>query len=248
MLLKDIPKPEETGVKILAFDQGGIYIKVDYDATVRTYEKFGAKNVQNIYSQANQKHIIDLFERGKCPESDFYQYLRKNLQGLRQDISDEQLYAGWNDMLAGVIPGVLEFIKHLRSLGYITIVVSNGDIIHHTGVEKQLAEAGVKNLFDAESFNERYISYKIGFNKPYTVMFKAVEEDLRFKFPEQNISSSEILFIDDSEKHIKGRNPFEGAENAGWQSLFVPSNLPVESFAKALLTKLKELKFKHENA
>lgn len=165
---------------------------------------------------------------------------RLNLKGLKADVTSKQLYTAWNAMLTGVIPNVLEFIKELRKLGYITIVVSNADNIYHEGVEQQLDEADVRSLFEKEAFDERFISYQIKFNKPHVQMFHEVMRRLKLKFPSKGISPGEILFIDDSEKHISGRNENEGAIRAGWNGLLVPSNLSVVDLCEHLTGKLQQ--------
>lgn len=42
--------PEKTGIKVLAFDQGGIYIGVDYYKTIGSLEKLGATNANDVYA------------------------------------------------------------------------------------------------------------------------------------------------------------------------------------------------------
>lgn len=180
-----IPAPEKTGIKVLAFDQGGIYIGVNYDATIQAFERLEAVNAASLYTQADQSRMVDDFECGKVSASVFYGYLRRNLAGIRTDVKDVDLFQAWNAMLTGVIPGILEFIQMLRSAGYITVVVSNADEIHQAGVVEQLEEAGVMHLFAKDSFDERYISHIFGYNKPYREMFERVTTDL------QKISHSE---------------------------------------------------------
>lgn len=237
-----IPTPLDTGLKVLAFDQGGIYIGVDYDLTIKALEKLGATNADALYTQIEQTFVIDEFERGKCTKKDFYHYLRNNLHGLKTTVTDHDLYVAWNAMLTGVIPGVLEFIQELRNCGYITVVVSNADIIHQEGVEQQINESNATQLFNDNSFNKKYISYQFGFNKPFVEIFHAITRDLQQTFPDKKIQPAEILFIDDSKKHIDGRNLQEGAKNVGWQGLLVPSNLKVAAFKKEILHALQKIK------
>lgn len=235
-----IPAPEETGIKVLAFDQGGIYIGVDYRKTVSAFNKLGAVNAQMLYTQAEQTSIVDDFERGIISSIEFYDYLRKNLEGLQEDADDRDLYLSWNAMLTGVIPGVLEFIKDLRKLGYITIVVSNADEIHQAGVEEQLKEEGSWDLFNQDAFDLHYISYRFGYNKPYIDIFQAVTEDLKKRLS-FDITPEEIMFFDDSNKHIVGRRESEGAIRAGWRGVLVESNLPVKDFARQVQINLQLL-------
>ena len=239
-IIEQFPSSEQTGIKVLAFDQGGIYIGVDYAATVKYFKELGVTNAHDLYTQKKQTPEIDLFEQGKISDAEFYQYLRRNLTGLKPEITDAQLYEGWNAMLTGVIPGVLEFIRELRALGYIVIVVSNADSIHHLGVRDQLREAGVMHLFDTESFDATFISYQIGFNKPSVAIFYEVFRRLQERFGSIKIEPKDILFLDDSEKHIVGRDETEGAVRAGWLGLLVPSNSSVNVLAGYLLSALKE--------
>lgn len=45
---KNIPSLKETGLKVIALDQGGIYINVDYDATVQAFKLLGAGNADQL--------------------------------------------------------------------------------------------------------------------------------------------------------------------------------------------------------
>jgi FMN phosphatase YigB (HAD superfamily) len=246
-----IPTPEETGLKVLAFDQGGIYIGVDYDATIKAFAALGATNADELYTQAEQTPIIDQFERGQCSKETFYKYLRNTLKcpTATHLLSDKDLHDAWNAILTGVIPGVLEFIQSLRARGYITVVVSNTDAIHQEGVEQQLMEcrnrdngnSSAYQLFAHEAFDEHYLSFRFGYNKPYVDIFHAVISDLQAKFPAISIAPQEILFIDDSAKHITGRHEREGAINADWRGLFVPSNAPATTFSTTIIAELKRL-------
>lgn len=230
--------PNSTGLKVLAFDQGGIYISVDYEATIEAFKVLGAKNPDSIYTQERQANIIDMLECGKCSEQNFYRYLRTVLQGLPSSASDDDLCNAWSAIITGVVPGILEFIKELRSLGYLTILVSNTNIIHQKKITDYLVSANALDLFTKEAFDKFYISYQFGMNKPYVDMFNSINTDLQHAFPRLNIQPSEILFIDDSKKHIIGRNINEGAENAGWRGLLVESNQPLAVFAKSVIEAL----------
>jgi len=151
------------------------------------------------------------------------------------------LYEAWNAMLINVNKPVLEMIGEFRRAGYMTVVLSNADEIHQQGVEKLLEEASALDLFKNSAFDERYISYEIGYNKPYVDIFQAIANTLQQKYAHQSILSHEILFVDDSEKHIVGRNENEGALNACWQGLFVPSNLSSEHLKRHVIDKLNQL-------
>jgi glucose-1-phosphatase len=248
MQKSNIPTPTETGLKVIAFDQGGIYISVDYNATIQAFRALGATNPESIYTQALQTETIDMLERGQCSKQDFCCYLKENLLGLPANISDASLCDAWSAIITGVIPGILEFIKKLRSLGYITIMVSNTNVIHQKTILDYLKAANALDLLNNEAFDKTYTSYQFGLNKPYIDIFNAVIKDLNCIFPQKHIKPSEILFVDDSKKHIIGRNTNEGAENAGWQGLLVESNLSLSAFAESIISALETLKERYKCA
>lgn len=223
-------------IKAIGFDQGGIIIGVDYHKTVAGFAALGATNAAEIYTQAEQVDYVDLIEQGKITPDNFLKELRNNLKDLRDNVTDAELIAAWNSIICDLKREIFVPIKELRDQGYITFIYSNINVMHDQALDELLTRENASDLY-TQCFHEVYFSYEIGFNKPYNAGFQFLTEDLKRKY---NLRPDEILFIDDSAKHIYGRDPKdnEGAIKAGWQGLLVPANLSAVELRRLIAEKL----------
>ena len=80
----------------IIFDLGGVLINIDYLETKREFEKLGILNFDKLFTQFNQDHIFDQFEKGKISPENFYKSL-KNKAGI--EISINEFNLAWNAML-----------------------------------------------------------------------------------------------------------------------------------------------------
>ncbi len=223
-------------IKAIGFDQGGVIIDVDYHKGIEAFEKLGATNMHEVYTQAEQTHYIDDFEQGKITATEFRSILRKNLQNLPADTTDAEIDTAWNAMVLGFDHDRLAVAHELKTAGYITFAFSNINEMHYSKLEAFCERDGVTETYD-QAFHEKYFSHLVGYNKPYAESFRILARDLHSKYA---IKPQEILFIDDTPKHIFGREGHEdeGAIAAGWQGLVVQPNLPGDKFRDIVHKKL----------
>ncbi len=223
-------------IKAIGFDQGGVIIDVDYHKGIEAFEKLGATNMHEVYTQVEQTDYIDHFEQGKITAAEFRSILRKNLKGLPPDTTDAEIDSAWNAMVLGCNKERLAVAAELKTAGFITFAFSNINELHYGELVSLCHHAGVTKSY-SQAFHEKYFSHLFGHNKPYAESFRVLAQDLHNKY---NIQPHEILSIDDSPKHIYGRDGHEdeGAICAGWQGLVVQQNLPGDEFRNIVHQKL----------
>lgn len=226
-------------IKALIFDMGGILIDLDYDQVLFALEKLGATNASQVYTQSHQKDYVGSFEVGAITKKEFLRLLRNDLIGLRKDVTDEQLMEAWSALLLGFQKDKFKLVKGFHDQGYKTFLFSNIDEITYEGVSNRCREYGVWQDFETV-FDDRYFSHLFGYSKPYANSFRALAEAIKQKY---QINADEILFIDDTKKHIHGpeNHPEEGAIAAGIHGLHVNSNLSADELRKLIMDKLKLL-------
>lgn len=215
-------------IKGIIFDLGGVLIDVDYQKTIEAFQVLGATNAQAIYTQTRQKEYVDNFERGVIARNTFIELLRSDLQGLRLDVTDCQIENAWNAMLIGFQRHRLEIVRKFKAQGYKVFLFPNIDAIHYDGVIEHCKKNGLLKEFTT-IFDKQYFSHKVGYNKPWKQSFILLAQDIQKHY---NLSPSELLFIDDSEKHIFGSKYYlgEGALAAGLNGVHVKSNLTNSEF------------------
>jgi glucose-1-phosphatase len=226
-------------IKAIGFDQGGIILRVDYHKIISAFTLLGATNAEALYTQQTQVDFIDKFERGEITADEFRKAMRQNLHGLRSNVTDDEIDAAWNAMILDLDPKSFMPIKELLQKGYITFLYSNINELHCKALANAFERDKVAHFYQ-ECFNEIYFSCKIGFNKPYRYSFDYLTRDMTQKY---NILAQEILFVDDSRKHIYSDENLgeSGALSAGWQGLLVPTNLSPDELRVLIEQKLQSI-------
>lgn len=228
-------------IRVVGFDQGGVLMDLDYTRTIEQFRSFGATDVEQVYSQADQVLFFDQFERGEIAAPVFRSHLRKAFKLTESTMSDLVLDEAWSALLLDYQKERLEFVRELKQQGYITFMFANINEIHYPVVLKLQKKCAVEDYFTGDMccFHEQYLSHLRGYNKPYATSFRRVAKDLRDKY--DIADPCEILFVDDSSKHIFGRPGCtdEGALAAGWHGLVVQSNLSANDLRTAVTDSLK---------
>lgn len=226
-------------IKAIVFDLGGILMGVSYPKTYAAFAALGVTNVAELYTKAAEADFIDQFECGKISEEEFFNEMRNHLVGLRDGITDQELITAWNSMLLDFSEPILRLVVKFKQQGYKTFILSNIDPIHLVAIKNNCQAQGLTELYNS-AFDHIYYSCEIGFDKPYVEAFHYVAQDITKNY--LPIKPQELLFIDDSEQHIYGKNRAgkEGAIAAGWHGLFVDTNTPlsVSTFEKLIMDNL----------
>ena len=103
-------------LKAIGFDQGGILVDVDYNKTIAALYALGEKNVEQIFSQAEQADTVDQLERGLITPAQFRGYLRDVLQ-LSPEITDRKLDAAWGALLLDFKRESFDVVCELKEAG-----------------------------------------------------------------------------------------------------------------------------------
>lgn len=177
--------------KNIIFDLGGVILNIDYILTEKAFSKIGISDFKTMFSQAQQTHLFDKYEKGFISSDDFRTELKKY---LLEKTSNGNIDTAWNAMLLDLPKERIEFLKKTK-LTHRTFLLSNTNDIHIEEINSYLNKEF--KLSDLSSlFEKMYLSYKIGMRKPDAEIFE-------FVLGENNLKPNETLFIDDSIQHIE---------------------------------------------
>jgi putative hydrolase of the HAD superfamily len=190
-------------VKNIIFDLGGVLINLDYPATEKKFKEFGLSNFNELFNQAKQNRLFDLYETGKI-SSDFFINEIINLSHHR--LNRERIIEAWNAMLLDLPVERIEFLESINKR-YQIFLLSNTNEIHIQSFKEILNFNIGYNRF-LNCFKKVYYSFEIGLRKPDTEIFN-------FVLNQHNLIASETIFIDDSAQHILG------AERCGIKSFLL---------------------------
>lgn len=189
-------------IDAILFDLGGVFITIDYQATIDAFEKLGFENAQHLYSQAEQAILFEKYETGKISTPHFINNLLK-LSNLNP--SPNQIVKAWNSMIGDFSIESITLLKNLQSK-YRLFMLSNTNELHMELVKRKWQE--FENAPMESFFEKVHFSHQLGLRKPYPNTFLEVCKI-------NNLDPVKTLFIDDSIQHI------EGAQKAGLQTIYL---------------------------
>ena len=177
-------------IKVIIFDFGGVILNINYQNTIDSFRKLGVIKPENFYSKEMQFQIFNLLETGKITEKQFLSELKL----MTENASVKEIKKAWVSMLLDLPKSRLETLKILKKK-YRLFLLGNTNSIHINYIKNSLGDVKWESFCNL--FEEIYLSHEIGIRKPNVEAFQ-------FILKKQNLSSNEILFIDDSLQHIKG--------------------------------------------
>ena len=200
-----------TVIKNILFDLGGVLYHIDYELTIKAFEKLGIKNFHMHFSQQQQNNLFDSLETGKISDEGFI----KKMKVLLPHCTREEIINAWNALLIGIPQENIQLLKTL-SKQYRLFLLSNTNSIHINRINKLLyKDYNLKSLDPL--FDKVYLSHQIGMRKPNSKTFEWVLKDA-------GILAQETLFVEDSIQHI------EIANKLGIQTQLWVSNEPFKGF------------------
>lgn len=203
-------------IKNIIFDLGGVIINLDIDKTIAEFNKIGNTKFENIYTQAAQNKLFDLFDKGIISPEEFFEEIKKE---INYNGKDEDVILAWNEMLLDVPKKRLDALVKAKQ-NYNTFLLSNTNEAHIAIFERNLyKQHGVKNFEDY--FDKVYYSCRMNMRKPDKEIFEYV-------LKENNLVAEETVFIDDSIQHVKG------AGACGINAYLLPKNMDVSDLLKEL--------------
>jgi putative hydrolase of the HAD superfamily len=176
--------------KNIIFDFGGVIINVDYHRVVNAFVQLGVKDFDRLFSQLNQHHLFDDFEKGLISADEF----RKRLKSISNvPLTDQQVDDAWNAILINLPKENIELLKRLKK-NYRLFLLSNTNEIHEKAFTEMMMRDFGENVLP-DIFEGIYFSHRMHKRKPDAEIFKQV-------LKENNLAAGETLFIDDSPQHI----------------------------------------------
>ena len=178
-------------VKAIIFDFGGIFINLNYTATIDAFKKLGIANFDELYCQAQQSNLFDNYETGKISSQRFLNGL---LNFLPAKTTPNQIVKAWNAMLLDIEPDKVSLLAELRK-SYPVYLLSNTNDLHIDVAFRRWKTTIGQPIHN--SFDKIYLSHEVGLRKPTKEIFELV-------CSENNLNPTQTLFIDDTEQHING--------------------------------------------
>jgi epoxide hydrolase-like predicted phosphatase len=177
--------------KNIIFDLGGVLININYSLTSDAFEALGLGKFDELFSQAHQTKLFDLYEKGLISSEEFRTRVKTFFS---EPIDDYTIDSAWNAMLLDFPAERLHFLKKMKTQ-YRTFLLSNTNDIHIQKINQELQRVhGIPDL--SGYFEKMYLSYKVHMRKPDAEIFELV-------LSENKLKPSETLFIDDSAQHIE---------------------------------------------
>lgn len=205
----NFPHSSENPVKNIIFDLGGVLFNIDYKLTINEFVRLGIKNFESVYSQLNQQHLFDRFEKGEITADEF----RREINQIASlNLTSGEIDRAWNTMLLGLPDENIRFIERIGK-EFRLFLLSNTNQIHTEKFHEMIRlENGLEHL-DCY-FEKIYLSHLIGARKPEAKAYQIILE-------ENNLKPAETLFIDDSPQHV------EGAIKTGIQAVWLKPGMKV---------------------
>lgn len=173
-------------IKNIVFDLGGVLFELDPMATVKSFGKYGVKDVEKTYREVIATEWFRDFEIGNISNEDF----RKKMNDYcNTNMNPEEFAECWNAMIVSYPSENERLLENLKK-DFNLYILSNTNRIH---VEFFEPMSNWRNGL----FVKRYYSNDIHCRKPDLEAFNYVITDA-------GINPCETLFIDDRADNIEG--------------------------------------------
>lgn len=187
---------------IIIFDLGGVLINLNVPRCMQAFSNLiGEENVRNILGMNKDgegiaavsiasRQLMKDFERGLVTTDDFVAAL---LQYASSGTTPDQIREAWFAMLEDLPQERLDYLAQLRQQGYRLYLLSNGNDLHWTYIDK---------LYHVSSYFEQvFLSQVMHCAKPEEEIFRRVQErilaDNHSQHPTNALPQQPILFVDD---------------------------------------------------
>ena len=200
-------KADLTNIKNIIFDLGRVLLNLDFDASIKAFQKRGSDGVILDHKNAYADPIFYNLEVGEITPAEFRSGVRKLLQN--EQLTDVQIDEAWCTMLLDIPVHRVKKVQEL-SQNYNLYLFSNTNQIH---INRLLSEFKEQYDFDFPSlFTAVYYSHEIHDRKPEISSYEKVIALSR-------VNPEETLFIDDLEKNV------DGAQKAGLKTFWLQNGM-----------------------
>lgn len=172
----------------IIFDLGNVILDIDYQSTIKAFEKIGIENASILYSKSSQTKIFDQLETGKITKEDFILEIQK----IIPKASKSEIINAWNAIIKDLPESRIDILKNLKDK-FSIFLLSNTNSIHIDYIVKKIGAGKYDEFYNL--FDKVYYSHEVKLRKPDPNIFKLV-------INENNLKIKNTLFIDDSIQHI----------------------------------------------
>ena len=172
----------------IIFDLGNVILDIDYQSTIKAFEKIGIENASILYSKSSQTKIFDQLETGKITKEDFILEIQK----IIPKASKSEIINAWNAIIKDLPESRIDILKNLKDK-FSIFLLSNTNSIHINDIVKKIGRGKYDEFYNL--FDKVYYSHEVKLRKPDPNIFKLV-------INENNLKIKNTLFIDDSIQHI----------------------------------------------
>lgn len=183
---------------IIIFDLGGVLINLNVPRCMQAFSNLiGEENVRNILGMDKDgegitsvsiatRQLMKDFERGLVTTDEFIAAI---LQYAPSGTTSNQIREAWFAMLEDLPQERLDYLAQLRQQGYRLYLLSNGNDLHWTYIDK---------LYRVSSYFEQvFLSQVMHCAKPEEEIFRRVQEAVTEDSPQTAVEQQPIFFIDD---------------------------------------------------
>jgi putative hydrolase of the HAD superfamily len=186
-----------SSTKNIIFDLGNVLLNLDFDASIRAFQKLGLDDKVVDKKMAYSDPIFYELETGKISAEKFRKRVREILNN--PEATDQQIDDAWTAMILDIPAKRVRTVEQLRK-NFNVYLFSNTNEIHINKLHRQFKEQ--HGIEFPSLFVKDYYSHEIHERKPDLSSYEKVIEL-------SGVIPHETLFVDDLEKNIKG------AEEAG---------------------------------
>ena len=186
-----------SSTKNIIFDLGNVLLNLDFEASIRAFQKLGLNDQVVDKKQAYSDPVFYELETGKVPAAGFRKRVREILNN--PNATDQQIDDAWTAMILDIPAERVRTVKQLRK-NYNVYLFSNTNEIHISKLHRQFKEQ--HGIEFPSLFVKDYYSHEIHERKPDLISYKKVIEL-------SGVNPEETLFVDDLEKNIKGAQKAE---------------------------------------
>lgn len=198
--MKEIKKFADT-CNIVIFDFGGVIMDVDVNKTVKSFEELNIDGLAYNDIIAENGSFFRALELGLITPAEFIDEFHVNFPASK-NVSDEDIWKAWNNMLQPYNKERIELIKTIRKR-YTTCIFSNTNYPHRKTYKAMFREQFGYDFEDL--FDKYFYSDELHLRKPDPKAYERITKELA-------IAPRKILFIDDNQANI------EQAKANGWQA------------------------------
>lgn len=173
----------------IIFDLGGVVLDIDYQLTLRAFQRLGVERLQEVYTFVAQDEAISQFERGEMGPADFVAVLQR-LLGVPMDY--HQAVQAWNAMILDWNPQRMALLEQLAQR-YRLFLLSNTNVLHRDFFEPTLQQTTGHAV--EHYFGRVYYSFELGMRKPEPRIFRHV-------LAHAGLDPARTLFIDDNAANV----------------------------------------------